>query len=114
MKSEKIGWLVVKVIVVCMLIWFLYPRITLPRYIIDGNTLTYKNNVYAGRNYAGEEEIYFDGKTIGIAVHKGSKRILGDFIFVEWVKEYKDGEKDNSICIRTFMGPVEVYENLSK
>jgi hypothetical protein len=93
-----------------MLAWFLYPRLTLPRCIIDGNTMTYKNNVYVVRGDVGEEDIYWNGKTIGIAISKNNKSILGNFLLPEWVREYKDNNEHNSISIRAFMGPVLVYD----
>lgn len=111
MKKWKIGSIIILLFIFSMLAWFLYPRLFLPRYIIDGNKMTCKNNVYAARDYAGEDDIYLHAKTIGIAICKDSKTKLSDFIFVEWVKEYED---KNSICIRTEMGPVEVYDKASK
>lgn len=108
-KMRKIGLIVGTFFILTMLAWFLYPRLTLPKYIIAASTMAHKNNVYAVRGDVGEEDIYWNGKIIGIAITKNSKSILVDFFIPQWVREYNDNEH-SSISIRAFMGPVLVYD----
>lgn len=62
-------------------------KTSLPRYIIDGDMITYKKSVYAVRNYPSEIDSNNIGKLVGIDVRKDSKRKLDEFIFAVWVRE---------------------------
>lgn len=112
MKIMRIGLVTFILFILSVLLWFTYTRFCLPTYIMEGDTLTYKNNVYHIKDYwsASEEENL--GKTIGIGVP--AKRELTDLIWPFWVIEYKNDREHNSLFVRGLMGSGGPYRKVSK
>jgi len=108
MKIGKIVLIVIVLFILYIPAWFTYTRFYLPQYKMDGNTLTYKENIYIRKDSFSASDTENVGKIIGIAIY--GKRELADYIWPFWVREYKDDKEHNRIFVRGLMDLGTVYE----
>lgn len=105
MKSRKIWLPAVALLIVAALFYFLNTRVWVDKYDIRGDTIVFENNHYVYEN-SNTENL---GKSIGIAYVEGRKRGITDYIWPEWVYEYK-GDKDHErIFVRGLMDLGDTY-----
>src|SRR5689334_11823242 len=108
MKPWKIGLIIGILLILCIPAFFVYTRFCLDLYKMDGNTLTFKNNIYIRSDTLSGSDEQNLGKTIGIAVE--GKRTITDYIWPYWVLEYKNDEGHNRIFVRRLMDLGSVYK----
>lgn len=104
MKVIKKGFLKILVILLILSIptFFIYTRFCLKMYEIrdSGTTLIFENTVYSielsSSTPSFEDEENF-GKTIGVAV--SGKRTTKDYIFPDWVLEYKNDKEHKRLVV---------------
>ena len=104
MKISKKGFIIVLLLIIAIPTWFAAKKCLLSRYVYDGNTLVYKNDIYIySRSFTVADEVHA-GKPIGIAVHKNEKVTLAEiFTFSDTVYEFKDDKEHNYIFIKMFV-----------
>lgn len=78
MKILRISLVIMIIFVLSISSWFIYTRFCYPKYIMDGNTLTYKDNKYLLKDSWSESDEENLGEIIGIGVE--GNRSLTDFI----------------------------------
>lgn len=113
-KVVKISIIVILLFYLSFPSYFIYRSLSLPRYIIDGNKITYKDSVYIFNKDAVQNYNDNDGKMIGIAIYKDKKSSIFDLINGHSVKEYKDDKEHNRIIVTSFMGGGTIYDKVSK
>lgn len=115
MKIRKIVLLIIVLLILFIPAgFFIYDRFCLPQYIINDNTLTYKENIYISKDGLSDTDTENIGKTIGIAVYANKKRELKDYIWPVWVKEYKNDKEHNHIFVIGLMDLGDTYEKNKK
>lgn len=109
MKARIIGIISAVVILCAALLLFFSTRIWTDLYTIntDGDTISFKNDVFVRQATSLQADSENLGSTIGIAVF--SKRSITDYIWPTWVMEYEDDREHNRIFVRTLMDPGSVY-----
>lgn len=109
MKSLKTALIIIIILsVLPFTTWFIKTRFCLGKYVMNGNTLTYKNSVYVRKNLSTDSDFENLGKTIGIGID--GKRTITDYIWPFWVMEYKNDKEHNRIFVRGLMDLGTVYE----
>jgi len=76
-----------------ILIYIIYCRFLLDKYIIEGNTLTFNNSIYTCKNSLSASDTENIAKTIGIGIN--GERTITDYIWPNWVMEYKNDKEHN-------------------
>ena len=108
MKIRKIGLIIVIVFSLSILTVFIYTRFYLDKYEINGDKLTFKNNIYVGKSSLSAFDEENIGKVIGIGID--GERTITDYIWPFWVMEFKDDKEHNHIFVRGLMDLGRVYE----
>lgn len=112
MKLRKIVIIIFVLIVLYVSGWFAYTRFCLDKYIMNGNTLKYKNVIYEIKETTTASDEENLGKTIGIGIM--GKRTITDLIWPFWVIEYKNDREHNQIYVRGLMGSGGVYSKAAE
>ncbi|RED66131.1 hypothetical protein [Cohnella lupini] len=107
MKRWRIIILLVTFFMICGIFYFLDTRIWINKYGMKGNTLVFENNVYLLKDSLSESDTSNHGKTIGIAVNE--KRSITNYIWPNWILEYKNDKYHNHIFVRGIMDMGNVY-----
>ncbi|MBO7745765.1 hypothetical protein I8J29_16270 [Paenibacillus sp. MWE-103] len=107
MKPWKIVGLLVILLILGGVFYFLDTRFWIDKYKMNGDTLVFENNVYISKHSLTESDTSNLGKTIGIAVYK--KRSITDYLWPDWVIEYKNEKNHNRIFVRGLMDLGNVY-----
>lgn len=107
MKAWKICASVVILFIIIVLFYFLETRIWIDKYELQGDTLVFENNHYIRKSTLSESDTDNLGKTIGIAVLR--KRTITDYIWPNWIFEYKDDKEHHHIFVRGLMDLGSTY-----
>lgn len=107
MKPWKIVGSIVILLVLSGVLYFVNTRIWIDKYEMNGDTLVFDNNVYFRKDTLSESDTNYLGKSIGIAVD--GTRSITDYIWPNWILEYKDDKKHNRIFVRGLMDLGAVY-----
>lgn len=115
MKNKKLSLIIVLLAIITIPAFFTTRRLLMPKYIYDGKTLVYKNNIYVYENADNVADRSNLGKQIGIAIQKDSKiTFIGDLFFGDTVYEFKDDKEHNRIFISVYMDGSGAYQRASK
>jgi hypothetical protein len=98
MKPKKIIILIVALIISIGVFYFLDTRIWINTYEIKDETLLFESNDYFRKDSLSESDSNNLGQKIGIAVN--GKRSLTDYIWPNWIFEYKDDKNHNHVFVK--------------
>ena len=107
MKPWKIVGLLVILLILGGVFYILDTRIWIDKYEMNGDTLVFANNVYISKNSLSESDTSNLGKKIGIAINR--KMTITDYIWPDWVIEYKSDKNHNYILVRGLIDLGNVY-----
>jgi hypothetical protein len=114
MKFRKIGLFFVIVFILFMPTFLIYTRVSVDKCKMsnNGDTLILKDSVYVRKNTLSAQDTENIGITIGIGIY--GKGTITDYIFPNWIMEYKNDKKHNRIFVRGLMDMGSVYEKETK
>ncbi len=81
--------------------FFIYTRFLIDQYQIQGDTLSLNNTVYVREQPSGLVDEASLGNTVGIAID--GTRTVTDYIWPNWVIEFKNDPQHNHIFVRGLM-----------
>lgn len=105
MKLQRIGVPLVILFLLAASFYFLNTRVWVDKYVIKDDTIVFENNYYV---YDTSDTDHI-GKRIGIVCFEGRKRGITDYIWPEWVYEYKGDSLHNRIFVRGLMDIGDTY-----